>query len=81
MIVVFCFALIFRDYCTGYFYCVLADFVVVPMATCVFAAKFISGLVPYFRHADHVTPLCLQKLALNFFDTWRLLSRHSSLAN
>jgi hypothetical protein len=33
------------------------------------------------RRADHATPLYTQKLALNFVDKWRSLSRYSSLAD
>jgi hypothetical protein len=33
------------------------------------------------RRADHVTPLYPQKLALNFVDKWRSISRYISLAD
>jgi hypothetical protein len=33
------------------------------------------------RCADSATPLCPQKLALNFANKWRSLSRYSSLAD
>jgi hypothetical protein len=34
-----------------------------------------------FRRANHVTPFYPQKLALNFADKWRSLSRYSSLGD
>jgi hypothetical protein len=34
-----------------------------------------------FRRTDHATSLYPQKLALNFTDKWRSLSRYSSLAD
>jgi hypothetical protein len=46
-----------------------------PIITKLFDCVFLS------RRADHATPLYPRKLALNFVDKWRLLSRYISLAD